>query len=189
MEKILNVLGVVIWIFLASYRLRQAVEIGSFLPFALAIQSGMIAYFLVVRTPSSKNPPLYQQIFAWLAVFAPIIIRLRGDCFAIGGVVAIFGTLLSLWALKNLGKSFGIAPADRNLVKKGPYKFIRHPMYSGEFLTLLGGVIGCLSLWNIFVVAFMLFTFYLRISWEEKIITGYNEYKSKVRWRLLPGVW
>ncbi|OGM26438.1 hypothetical protein A2962_02990 [Candidatus Woesebacteria bacterium RIFCSPLOWO2_01_FULL_39_61] len=189
MTKILNLLAVIIWIILASYRLRQSIEIGAILPFSLALQSGIIAYFLVVRTPSIKTGPFYQQIFSWFAVFAPVVIRIKGDCYAIGGIVAMVGTLLTLWALTSLGKSFGIAPADRKLVKKGPYKFIRHPMYSGELISLFGGVVGCISAWNIFVVLLMFITFYLRISWEEAIISGYETYKKRVRWRLLPGVW
>lgn len=189
MKKLLNLFAIIVWIFLASYRLRLSIEMGSILPLALALQSGIIAYYLAVRTPSLKTGPLYQQFFAFLAVFAPIIIRVKGDCLPFGGVVAFAGTLLTLWALTNLGKSFGISPADRKLVQTGPYKFVRHPMYSGELITLLGAVIGCVSFWNIFVVLLMFTSFYLRIIWEERIISGYESYKKKIRWRLFPGLW
>lgn len=189
MKKLLNLFGIIIWIILASYRLRLAIEIGSILPLLLAIQSGVIAYFLAVRVSSKKTGPLYQQIFAFFAVFAPFVIRVRGNCGFSGETVALIGTFITLWALFNLGKSFGISPADRKLVDSGPYKYVRHPMYSGELLTMFGTVLGCVSAWNLSVVFFMFFTLYIRIVWEEKLITGYGSYKNRVRWRLIPWLW
>jgi len=188
-NKILNILGVCVWIFLASYRLGVSWKMGSLFPLFLALQSGMIAYFLATRSKPFKNSPIYQQIFAWFAVIDPWFLQIKGNCTSIFENLAFLGVLLTLWALLNLKRSFGIAPADRGLVVSGPYKYIRHPMYSGEMLTILGGALGCISVWNLFVVVATFLIFYMRIIWEERIIKGYNEYKRKVRFRLIPYVW
>ena len=42
----------------------------------------------------------------------------------------LLGYALILWSLGTLGTKFGIAPADRGLTAQGPYRFIRHPLYS-----------------------------------------------------------
>jgi protein-S-isoprenylcysteine O-methyltransferase Ste14 len=101
------------------------------------------------------------------------------------------GLALNLWALASLGIAFGIAPAHRGLVTQGPYHWLRHPMYAGELLSLVGGLIGAFGIWN--AVVFLVFTATImwRITEEEKILrkTGYAAYAGLVKWRLVPGIW
>ncbi len=103
--------------------------------------------------------------------------------------IGVLGYGLTLWSLLALGRSFGIAPADRGLVKGGPYRLVRHPMYLGE-LAFRGvmvmaepGVLNGLLLLALLVVQVM------RIQREERIITGYERYEQETRWRLVPGIW
>jgi protein-S-isoprenylcysteine O-methyltransferase Ste14 len=97
---------------------------------------------------------------------------------------------LVLWSVVALGPRFGIGPADRGLVTGGPYRFIRHPMYLGELL--LRGALVAASPQPVFAAGMLLgltIIQVLRIQREERVLGGYIDYASRVRFRLLPGVW
>ena len=72
---------------------------------------------------------------------------------------------------------------------RGPYRYIRHPMYLGELVSLCGGLFGNLSAWNVILIAVLLLSLLYRIQREELVIHGYSCYAGQVRWRLIPGVW
>jgi protein-S-isoprenylcysteine O-methyltransferase Ste14 len=88
-----------------------------------------------------------------------------------------------------LGKSFGIAPADRGLVTKAPYNLVRHPMYLGELVHRCALVGATLSVFNLVLLAVLIAIQLMRIDMEENIITGYTKYQTQTRWRLVPGIW
>ena len=70
---------------------------------------------------------------------------------------------------------------------KGPYQFVRHPMYCSELLSVSVMILADLSVRNILVTLILACTLVLRIYWEEKIISGYTSYSQQVRDRLIPG--
>jgi len=104
-------------------------------------------------------------------------------------VLAFGGVLFSLWGLASLGRSFGIAPADRGLVTGGAYRLVRHPMYAGELLSFVAITLSNPIPWNGILLTAIILIFILRIGWEERILKGYAAYCRRVRWRLLPGIW
>ena len=104
-------------------------------------------------------------------------------------IISLIGVGLSICALLSLGKSFDVSPADRGLVKRGPYRLVRHPMYLGELISIFSLVILDLSVRNILLTLALLISMIARINWEEKIIGGYSDYSNEVRGRLIPGVW
>jgi protein-S-isoprenylcysteine O-methyltransferase Ste14 len=82
---------------------------------------------------------------------------------------------------------------DHKVVSTGPYAWVRHPMYAGAVLMLLGMPVALGSWWGVAVFLVMLPAFAWRMFDEEKFLTenlpGYAEYRQKVRFRLIPGVW
>ena len=84
---------------------------------------------------------------------------------------------------------------ERNqiVVSDGPYKVVRHPGYAGAILTLLSTPIMLGSLWAVLPVVFVLCLTIVRTHLEDKTLQeeldGYREYSSRVRFRLLPGIW
>jgi protein-S-isoprenylcysteine O-methyltransferase Ste14 len=83
--------------------------------------------------------------------------------------------------------------ADQPLVSTGLYGVVRHPMYLGALIMMFGMPPALDSLWGLVVVAVALPVLAARILDEEKMLRqelpGYPEYASRVRKRLVPGVW
>jgi protein-S-isoprenylcysteine O-methyltransferase Ste14 len=91
-----------------------------------------------------------------------------------------------------LGRSFGFAAADRGLVRHGPYGLVRHPIYGSYLLLQLGYVIQSISVWNIAVMLMTTGCNIGRSYAEDRMLLGninYVEYRERVRWRLIPGIW
>ncbi len=106
--------------------------------------------------------------------------------------LSVAGLALSLWALWHLRSSFSILAEARTVVRSGPYRFIRHPLYLGEAITMLGlcllqGTVSALCLWaavNLFQVV------RARIE-EEKLareFPDYQVYRRQTRF-ILPGIY
>jgi protein-S-isoprenylcysteine O-methyltransferase Ste14 len=106
----------------------------------------------------------------------------------IGVVVFASGIALAIWARVHLGRNWGMPTtqkADPELVTSGPYRFVRHPIYSG----LLTGVLGTALATNVvglLVVGVLGAYFYYAASVEEKNLTAtfptaYPEYRARTK--------
>jgi len=81
----------------------------------------------------------------------------------------------------------------QQVVSTGMYAIVRHPMYAGALLLLLGIPLALGSLWSALLIALAVGVLIWRISDEEKFLllhlSGYPAYCAKVRYRLIPGVY
>jgi len=103
---------------------------------------------------------------------------------AIGLIVVIAGKL-------TLGRSFGIAPANRGVVVAGPYGFVRHPIYAGYLVTHVAFAFAYPSPWNLAVLVVSDAALIFRALCEEKVLATdrkYQTYCRRVAWHLVPGV-
>jgi len=84
---------------------------------------------------------------------------------------------------------------DRNqhVVNTGPYKWVRHPGYSGALITYIATPFLLDSLWTFVPVALSFVILFLRTALEDKTLQekleGYQTYTQKVKYRLIPGLW
>ncbi len=180
-------IGAALFGLLLGARLAQ-VTAGQWTAFPLAAQAGLAAFLFLTRRAETAAANGRRKLTAWLAAVLPFGLQPSGA--ADGWTALAFGgVLFSLWGLVSLGRSFGIAPADRGLVTGGAYRLVRHPMYAGEFVSFFAVTLSNPTAWNGLLLGIILLVFVLRIGWEERILTGYAAYCQRVRWRLLPGIW
>jgi protein-S-isoprenylcysteine O-methyltransferase Ste14 len=82
---------------------------------------------------------------------------------------------------------------NQRVISTGPYALLRHPMYSGVLVMLIGIPLALGSWWGLALLALMIPILIWRILDEEsflkKDLPGYVEYTHKVRYRLVPYVW
>lgn len=111
--------------------------------------------------------------------------------------VALFGLILRSWAYLSLGKFFTMhlqTKDDQPLIEHGPYRFLRHPSYTGAFLTYTFIPLFLTSYYSAAFSALILgFAFYRRIVHEEKMLEAHLGEKYRVfcstRARLFPFIW
>ena len=81
----------------------------------------------------------------------------------------------------------------QTVVSTGPYALVRHPMYAGALVMLIGTPLALGSWWGLFAVLLILPVLIWRLLDEERFLrqnlAGYAEYQTKVRYRLLPWIW
>jgi len=90
-----------------------------------------------------------------------------------------------------LGRSFGLVPANRGIVVRGPYTVVRHPIYTGYLITHIGFFMADPTGWNAAVILTADTALILRALMEEKVLSADAEYQSycrRVGWHLVPGV-
>jgi protein-S-isoprenylcysteine O-methyltransferase Ste14 len=125
--------------------------------------------------------------FGWSRV--PASVAVAGDALVVIGLAV--GMLV---ITQNSYASSGIqVESGQKLASEGLYRLVRHPMYAGSLLTMLGIPLALGSYWGLLVVIPGVLMLVLRILDEEKLLVnelgGYREYTQRVRYRLLPYVW
>ena len=112
----------------------------------------------------------------------------------IGVVVFASGIALAIWARVHLGRNWGMPTTqkvDPELVTSGPYRFVRHPIYSGLLTAVLGTALAT-NLIGLIIVGVLGAYFYYSASVEEKNLTAtfptaYPAYRTSTK-MLIPFV-
>jgi protein-S-isoprenylcysteine O-methyltransferase Ste14 len=152
--------------------------------------------FSLVRVPPSAATINLGSIAATAGMmFIPTLLRpaagpagLVGDC---GATIEFAGVMLTQTARAYMGHSFGLLPANRGIVRKGPFRVVRHPVYLGWLILTLGYAIVYPSGRNALIVIAVLPFLTWRIVQEEQLLghdAAYRNYCEEVRYRLIPGI-
>jgi len=112
------------------------------------------------------------------------------------GAVAL-GFALFMWAMVSNAYFSEVVriQEDRGhqVATDGPYRFVRHPGYSGAILAFLGTPLLLGSWWALIPTGFGVGGYILRTALEDKTLQleleGYQAYTEQVHYRLIPGVW
>jgi protein-S-isoprenylcysteine O-methyltransferase Ste14 len=130
--------------------------------------------------------PVLDHRFGWSPVSS--YVSIIGDGLIVLGYLFIFFVIRE----NSYAASTIQVTEDQRVVSTGPYALVRHPMYAGAILLIIGMPLALGSWYGVLGIFGFLPVLIWRLSDEERFLTrnlpGYTEYKSKVHWRLIPGL-
>lgn len=139
-------------------------------------------YFLIAFTL-----PGFDVRFGWSRV--PGMISVLADVAVFSGYLIIFWVMTANTFLSRTVE----VEAGQTVISTGPYALVRHPMYFGVALLYIASPLALGSYWAILPALMIIPLLAARIRNEEEVLLrdlpGYAEYRHKVKYRLLPGVW
>jgi protein-S-isoprenylcysteine O-methyltransferase Ste14 len=122
---------------------------------------------------------------------APVVVS------SAGMILFIFGWWMITLALK--ANAFAAVVVrlqqerDHTVVETGAYRIVRHPMYAGLMLVIIGMCLWLESyaatLLSVIPISILIIRIRLEENFLKRKLVGYDTYSSKVRWRLIPRIW
>ena len=113
----------------------------------------------------------------------------------LGALLAMVGMMLAFVSSRRLGPAMTASPIPKkegSLIISGPYRYVRHPIYGGVTLTLLGTALFLDSLAGTLIAALLVPYFWMKSVYEERQLRirfpGYRVYQGAVHRRLIPFV-
>ena len=190
------------WLFWVHFSAWSAAATWYFLEHDPAlVQRRLRAGPVAEREPAQKRIQLFLSLalcalfvvssldwrLGWSAVPWPAVVA--------GNLAVAAGYLLVLYVMRAnsfAASTIEVAP-DQRVISTGPYAVVRHPMYSSALLLLAGVPPALGSWWGLATLIPLAAALAARLQDEEAYLVrnlpGYDVYRSRVRWRLLPGVW
>jgi protein-S-isoprenylcysteine O-methyltransferase Ste14 len=125
--------------------------------------------------------------FGWS--FVPTSISILGDAFVLLGLFIVF------LVFKENSYTSAVIDIDKNqkVITTGPYHIVRHPMYSGAMIMLLGIPLALGSWWGLVACIPIFIVIVVRLLDEERFLIsnldGYKEYTHITHFHLIPYIW
>jgi protein-S-isoprenylcysteine O-methyltransferase Ste14 len=122
---------------------------------------------------------------------APLIVQILGAALIGLGMMLVWETFrANTFAATQVRVQ---AERAQTVVDSGPYRYIRHPMYAGMVLFVIGTPLMLGSLWGLAATLVLFVLLALRTLGEEQVLktelAGYADYMTRTPWRIVPGVW
>lgn len=190
------------WLFLA------VVAISKWVPRVYLLRTNPVAFERRMRAGPAAETRLVQQVVMgglWLSLAAMFVVSAIDHRFgwsAVPTAICLFGDVLvavglGVPVLVVIQNSYAAATvrleSGQTLASTGLYGLVRHPMYTGNVIMMLGIPLALGSYWGLVFLIPGLIVLALRIRDEEKLLQeeldGYREYTQKVRYRLVPYMW
>lgn len=187
--------------FVISFELRDKIP---FWPLALLSQLcsvlfvGLILYYTLTRLPPRESAAgIMPRLVAIVGTFVMMLLvvlppePIGPTQRVISTLLIILGASLSIWCLRQLGRSFSIMATSRELKTRGSYAIVRHPLYGAEVLMILGIILSHGSLLAFGVGFVWLLLQIRRAQYEESVLRQtfpeYEDYARRVP-MLIPGL-
>ena len=156
----------------------------------------LVVVLTVMRRPATLiNRSFVAGLVTLMSVAGPPMLR-AGDAAALAPdlvttVLSAIGLAIAVVGKASLGRSFGLVPANRGVVVRGPYTLVRHPIYLGYLFTHAAFLAQYPTMWNGIVLVVADSALIVRALLEEKVLSedvAYQGYCQRVSWHLVPGV-
>jgi protein-S-isoprenylcysteine O-methyltransferase Ste14 len=166
----------IVW-FVTAFFAKRTVESSGW-AWRFAVGGVILVWLLLARYGGVLIPILDRPV--WLQ---SLPIQITAD------VIVFLGLLITLWARLTLGGNWSANVTfkeNHELIERGPYQFVRHPIYSGILLMVLGLMIW-FGVWGGFLAFVLIFIgLWFKARQEEKLLTKhfpqeYPQYKSRVK--------
>jgi protein-S-isoprenylcysteine O-methyltransferase Ste14 len=161
----------------------------------LAGESLVVVLTIVRRRARIVDRSAAAAVMTSLSLAGPFLLGVGGGsplaADAVTAAVSAFGLAVVVVAKMALGRSFGLAPANRGVVVRGPYTLVRHPIYTGYLVTHIGFLIAHPTAQNVAVILIADTALIVRALMEERVLSAdtlYQQYCRRVGWHLVPGV-
>ena len=163
---------------------------------SILIQFLIIIVTMVIRTtPVRVTPNLWYWLLAFAITYYGLFVAVfaqRGTALvprAVSDSVSILALIVAVYARLSLGRSIGFVPAQRDIITRGAYRFVRHPIYTGLILSYIGFSLRMFSPRNVTMSVIVIGLIVLKSFIEERFLREapeYAYYLERVRWRWFP---
>jgi protein-S-isoprenylcysteine O-methyltransferase Ste14 len=173
---------------------------------ALAAVTGVLTaafYVLIVRAylrrgaASATSRVRFALVAGPVATFLPFALPFVGSggrtstLLILGDVLLVVGFAYSIWAVRCLDRSLSVVPQARTLVQHGPYATVRHPLYLGELVAMLGLALTLGGPWPLVLWTVLVSLQGYRAVQEERLLRAnlpeYADYQTRTA-RIVPGL-
>ena len=174
---------------------REFAETGHVTGLLLLMSEALVVLLTVVRRRATVVDRTWAaRMIATISIVGVPFIRPTGGGLAPDAATAVLsavGLLVVITGKLTLGLSFGLMPANRGIVCRGIYRWLRHPIYAGYLITHAAFLVAHPSGWNAAVLVVSDAALLIRSIYEERTLSRdpeYAEYMTRVRWRVAPGM-
>ena len=161
----------------------------------LASELLVVVFTMTRRRTADVDRSALALFLTTTSVLGPALLRASpGSAFlpdALTVAVSAVGLMIVVVGKLSLGRSFGIVPANRGVVTRGPYDIVRHPIYLGYMITHLAFLAAHPLARNLIIIAIADAALVARALVEERTLEKddrYQAYCRRVGWHLVPGV-
>lgn len=164
---------------------------------SLAVYLLMVGAYLLRDERAASDSSITARCVAVCATFLPFVMPLwpaaptSAGTELVASAVLLVGLAGTAWALRHLWTSFSVIPQARALVASGPYRWVRHPLYTMEIIANVGMAIHLGRPYHWAVLALMIAGQTYRARREERLlrvhVPGYTEYQARTA-ALVPGL-
>jgi protein-S-isoprenylcysteine O-methyltransferase Ste14 len=167
----------------------------------IVIAFWIVSAFSVKRTRAQQPLP---QRWLYLAIIAAAAVLLNGSARIVhwnraifphtllagifGDLLVLVGLFIAIWARVTLGGNWSARVTlkeDHELIERGPYRVVRHPIYAGLLLMILGTAVLLGQVGGFVVLGFCSCGFWVKLRQEEVLLTkqlpGYSEYVGRTK--------
>jgi len=173
------------------------VRTGHITGLLLLVGESLVVVLTILRRPAiTVDRSAIAAVITTVSLAGPVLLRaaegqtpLASD--QVTAIVSGIGLVLVVMGKMALGRSFGVVPANRGVVVRGPYSFVRHPIYTGYLITHASFLVAHPAPWNLSVILIADVALIVRALMEERVLSGdaaYQQYCRRVGWHLVPGV-